>query len=54
MGIFLIVTISTNAEKLRAVAEGMQKAIDDKFRDRLTNTAKRAREAALIDYVFEG
>lgn len=37
---------STNAEKLRAVAEGMQKAIDDKFRDRLTNTAKRAREAA--------
>ena len=37
---------STNIEKLRAVAEGMQKAIDDKFRDRLTNTAKRAREAA--------
>ena len=37
---------STNAEKLRAVAESMQKAIDDKFRDRLTNTAKRAREAA--------
>ena len=37
---------STNAKKLRAVAEGMQKAIDDKFRDRLTNTAKRAREAA--------
>ena len=37
---------STNAEKVRAIAEGMQKAIDDKFRDRLTNTAKRAREAA--------
>ena len=37
---------STNAEKLRTVAESMQKAIDDKFRDRLTNTAKRAREAA--------
>ncbi|MGN1092958.1 MAG: methyltransferase, partial [Monoglobaceae bacterium] len=37
---------STNAEKLRAVAASMQKAIDDKFRDRLTNTAKRAREAA--------
>ncbi len=37
---------STNAEKLRAVAEGMQKTIDDKFRDRLTNTSKRAREAA--------
>lgn len=37
---------STNAEKLRVVAEGMQKTIDDKFRDRLTNTAKRAREAA--------
>ncbi len=37
---------STNAEKLRTIAESMQKAIDDKFRDRLTNTAKRAREAA--------
>ena len=40
---------STNVEKLRAVAEGMQKAIDDKFRDRLTNTAKRAREAAAAE-----
>ena len=37
---------STNTEKLRNVANSMQKAIDDKFRDRLTNTAKRAREAA--------
>lgn len=34
------------AERLRTVADGMQKAIDDKFRDRLTNTAKRAAEAA--------
>ncbi len=37
---------SSNAEKLRNVANGMQKTIDDKFKDRLTNTAKRAREAA--------
>ncbi len=36
----------SNADKLRTVAESMQKAIDDKFKDRLTNTAKRAQEAA--------
>lgn len=40
---------SAGAEKLRAVAEGMQKAIDDKFKNRLTNTAKRAREAAAAE-----
>ena len=40
---------SVGAEKLRAVAEGMQKAIDDKFKNRLTNTAKRAREAAAAE-----
>jgi predicted RNA methylase len=34
------------AEKLRALADGMQPTIDDKFRDRLDNTPKRARQAA--------
>lgn len=34
------------AEKLRTIAEGMSKDIGDKFRDRLTNTPKRQREAA--------
>jgi hypothetical protein len=32
-------------DKLRAMADAMQSAIDDKFRDRLTNTPKRQREA---------
>ena len=36
----------TNVEKLRNIADNMQKIIDDKFRDRRTNTAKRASEAA--------
>lgn len=34
------------AAKLRTIAEGMSKDIADKFRDRLTNTPKRQREAA--------
>lgn len=34
------------ADKLRTVAEGMQKDIDNAFRDRQTNTPKRQREAA--------
>ncbi|MBQ7901103.1 MAG: methyltransferase [Clostridia bacterium] len=32
--------------KIRSIADNMQSAIDEKFKDRLTNTAKRAREAA--------
>lgn len=40
---------TTNAEKLRTVADNMQKTIDDKFRDRKTNTAKRASEAAAAE-----
>ena len=35
-----------STKRLRKIADGMQKSIDDKFKDRLTNTAKRAREAA--------
>ena len=38
----------TNAKKLRSVADSMQKSIDDKLADRLTNTARRARMAANI------
>lgn len=38
--------VSKAAEKLRSLADGMQKTIDDKFKSRLTNTAKRASEAA--------
>ncbi len=34
------------AAKLREMADAMQAAIDDKFRDRLSNTPKRARQAA--------
>lgn len=37
---------ANGVERLRTVADGMQKTIDDKFRDRLTNTAKRSAEAA--------
>lgn len=35
-----------SVDKLRALADSMQKSIDEKFKDRLTNTAKRAQEAA--------
>ncbi len=38
--------LQSNAEKLRTLAEGMQSAIDDKFRDRLANTSRRAGMAA--------
>lgn len=34
------------ADKLRTVADNMQSSIDEKFADRLTNTARRARMAA--------
>lgn len=34
------------AEKLRAMADGLQTLIDDKFRDRRANTPKQARQAA--------
>lgn len=34
------------ADKLRSIADGMQKQIDDKFRDRLSNTNRRANMAA--------
>lgn len=34
------------ADKLRAMADGMQAAIDDKFRDRRANTPKQQRQAA--------
>jgi len=37
---------SNNSDKLRKVADNMQNTIDSKRADRLTNTAKRAREAA--------
>jgi len=37
---------SNNSDKLRKVADNMQSTIDNKRADRLTNTAKRAREAA--------
>ena len=36
----------SSSEKLRTIADNMQKSIDECFKDRLTNTAKRAREAA--------
>lgn len=36
----------SHSEKLRTIADNMQKSIDECFKDRLTNTAKRAREAA--------
>lgn len=36
---------AATAERLRGLADAMQAAIDDKFRDRLTNTPKRQREA---------
>ncbi|MGH6780979.1 MAG: hypothetical protein ACREB5_02595, partial [Sphingomonadaceae bacterium] len=44
------------ATKLRTIADGMSKDIADKFRDRLTNTPKRQREAAsarLDGYQFQ-
>lgn len=34
------------AEKLRTMADGLQSAIDDKFRDRRANTPKQAKQAA--------
>lgn len=34
------------ADKLRSIADGLQSAINDKFRDRLANTPKRAKQAA--------
>lgn len=37
---------NNNSDKLRKVADNMQNTIDDKRRERKTNTAKRAREAA--------
>ncbi len=37
---------STIGAKLRAIAVAMQSAVDDKFRERQTNTPKRQREAA--------
>lgn len=37
--------LSSKADKLRKMADGLQKSIDDKFRERETNTAKRLREA---------
>lgn len=40
------VTRANPAERLRTMADAMQPAIDDKFRDRLSNTPKRARQAA--------
>ncbi|HYE12246.1 MAG TPA: LPD38 domain-containing protein [Patescibacteria group bacterium] len=39
-------TKEKRVEKLRQVAENMQDTIDDKFSDRLVNTARRARMAA--------
>lgn len=39
-------TSVSKADKLRGIANNLQKQIDEKFKDRLTNTAKRAREAA--------
>lgn len=44
----------TASEKLRKVADNMQKSIDDLRRDRLTNTAKRARQAASSEEQAEG
>lgn len=36
----------SNVDKLRDIADNMQKSIDERFRERLTNTAKRASQAA--------
>jgi predicted RNA methylase len=38
--------VANAADKLRTMADAMQSAIDDKFGDRLSNTPKRARQAA--------